>query len=131
MGKKMEKIKEFGKKHWKEILGAVIVTGAVGGMGYCVFNKANKHSIGTSILKLPDPEKVEKMRLDRIKGIDWKLGELEDITRAENFVETWVNKVPVTEMGKLGEELINNVDGVTADSTAWALISIEESVANG
>ena len=131
MGKKMEKIKEFGKKHWKEILGAVIVTGAVGGMGYCVLNKVNKHSIGTSILKLPDPEKVENMRLDRIKGIDWKLGELEDITRGEGFVEPWVNKVPVTEMGKLGEELINNVDGVTADSTAWALISIKTNVTEG
>lgn len=137
MGKKMEKVKEFGKKHWKGILigsglaiiggGAIYTLGQLKGINICeklitkpmdLINIGKESGSANSI--------YEKVRLERIAGIEWDVGVLEDITEGPDFKEAWVDKVPITKMGELGKELLK-LDGATEDTKAWTLISFTKS----
>ena len=129
MGKKMEKVKEFGKKHWKGILigsglaiiggGAIYTLGQLKGINFC-------EKLITKPMDLIDTGAYEKVRLERIAGIKWDVGVLEDITEGPDFKEAWVDKVPITKMGELGKELLK-LDGATEDTKAWTLISFTKS----
>lgn len=119
---KMEKCKNFVKKHkWKIVAGLSLA--AVGGIVY-----------GVSKTSVKVDDIVEKA-LDNNDGYypGWKkldhdtigIGEVADldINLTSGYLEGIVNDISVTDIGKLGEELMK-IDGVTEDKTVSVVFDV-------
>jgi hypothetical protein len=90
---------------------------------------------GGTLLALPKPTKVlvdnplfTGNKSKPIKVLprlgDWKV---DDVLKYENGTyELWLDDLRLDDIGKLGEEIRNNVPGIPANSKVWALMSISE-----
>lgn len=86
---------------------------------------------GIVLLKLPKPTpsgktfnitipKVEKKVLP-----DLGIGVLEDVTDyGDKGLELWMDKIPLTKLGDLGDAIRDNFEGVSDDSEVWALLNV-------
>ena len=119
---KMEKCKNFVKKHkWKIVAGVSLA--AVGGIVYGVSK--------TSVIADDIVEKV----LDNNDGYypGWKklddnavgIGTVTDLSHnlADEYVDAIVNDITVADLGKLGEGL-TNVEGITEDHEVSMSVSV-------
>lgn len=129
MGKKMNKVKEFGKKYWKVMLGGALL--GVGGYGvYSLIRSSNTRKFTYDFANVIDEAKIEEECRKRISSIDWKLGNIEDFIDYGGAAEVMVDSVKLEDMGKFGEELLK-IEGVTPDKTAWALVNVGKNVTEG
>lgn len=111
---KAEKVTEFVKNHKKEFILATVAI--VGGVVALVITRNN-------------PEIIRETEKERIKALDWKVGDLTDLWDEGEFTNAIITNAAVDDIGKLGQEIIEKLDGYTNESRvdmAFSLTSKEE-----
>lgn len=119
----LEKTKEFGKKHWKELLAGCALVGA--GVGCYVMCKDWKLKPTTNYLDNLEIDNANFLadEKERIAKVGWELGKMESLwDEGDNCVMTIINDVQVSDMGKFGEELLK-IEGITPESSTSMIMS--------
>lgn len=103
--KKTEKVnKKEGMINWLKDHKVEVAAVAVAGAGILYAVISNKHSssaVSNALSKLEDP--YEKVRID----IPEKLaGKVTDISGPGEWFDIWCERVPLSELGSFGEELV-------------------------
>ena len=102
---KEKKILAWVKAHKKEL--AVAAGCAVGGIILCAIARKNPLTVEMA---------VPELGIGKITEL-WK-----DIEGGEEFTRMIVEDVPVTDLGRFGEELVKSVESITPESTVSAIM---------
>lgn len=120
MGKRLNKVKAFGKKHWKGMtLTAAGVTGAV------VAWYVREHSVvvsETTVKRtvaakdyIPTPEGLVKYGVNCVGDYSTSLEMMTDD-----------NSIPLSELGNFGKDLCDEIPVISPESRAFILINIKK-----
>lgn len=113
---KENKVKNWVKDHKWEIIGAAALVAGAFGVGYVLQRNASAKTVTIDIPANP-------LKPEHLKVTDWAVGKLDDIMKYDNGAyELWMDEVPIEDMGKLGEEILNNC--TTQGRTAWILLEV-------
>ena len=119
---KMEKCKNFVKKHkWKIVAGVSLA--AVGGIVYGVSKTSVK--VDDIVEKALDNNDGYYPGWKRLDGNAVGIGTVDDLglNLADGYVDAIVNDITVADLGKLGEGL-TNVEGITEDHEVSMMLSV-------
>lgn len=123
----LDKVKDFGKKHWKELLAG----GAVVGGTIAAISIGKKYTPPMPIKELTDSNTDWwKEEMKRIAELDWQVGQMTSLWDEGEFTEAIVNNVKVSDLGRFGEEL-KKIEGLTDESVIGAVIDITKEVTEG
>lgn len=125
MNEKINRVQEWIKEHKKEIgIGALAVITTVGGV--VLFKK-----FGVSANTMSDVKNVDSSKANvwpkQLYISDIGVGFIDDAQFYQpGHIELWMDDIPLTEMGELGESIIDHFvnEGITKDSEVWALLSV-------
>lgn len=112
------KVKQFVKDHKKEIF--IGVTVAVGGMIVYKITKQKPKFLKETV-KLQSISDWEAIETERIKNLNWNLGEVTQLWNEGDCVNAIINDITVNDLGSLGEECLK-IDSVTKDTTVTMLV---------
>ena len=113
MNNKMKNAWEFVKENKKKIIfGAAAVVG-----GFILFKTGAKYvKIAKAITPLPNPEGFTP---------EIGVGEVVDFARYDSgSVDLWMDKIPLADMGKLGEEIVEKVPDLPENPIVWSVMNI-------
>jgi hypothetical protein len=122
MENKFKKAWNFVKEHSGEILIAsgVIVLGGVAAATLLNTSKPTKVLIDDSLLTSNENKPIKVLP----KLGDWNVDDV--LKYNDGTYELWLDNLRLEDIGKLGEEIRNNVPGVPANAKVWTLMSIKE-----
>ena len=122
MNQKIKNAWEWIKDHKVVVieLGVCAVAAIIGGI---VLHNEIKHVNLVKYIKdsTPDFKPPENLNIS-----DIGVGEIDGVFRYnDGIVELWLDKIPLTDMGKLGEAIADKIPDIPANPNAWALLSIK------
>jgi hypothetical protein len=121
MKDKLQKAKDYVKEHKKEILivSGLAIIGVVAGVGLNKVSKNGSHDL-TDVLNTISGQEHTKP--------DLGVGITEDVVRYEDngLIELWLDNLKLSDIGKLGEGITENISDVPENAKIWALMSIQE-----
>ena len=125
MNGKTKNIKAWLNEHKKEIgIGALAVITTVGSV--ILFKK-----FGVSANNMSSAKSISTGKTNvwpkQLYITDIGVGIIDDAQLYQpGHIELWMDDIPLTEMGELGESIIDHFEceGITKDSEVWALLSV-------
>lgn len=124
MNKKIEKAWEWIKEHKKEIgIGALGVAATIAGV--IVFKKQIDPETVMNRIKYANTPKKVSIWPKKLDIIDLGVGALDDaMVYEDGIVELWMDQIPLSDMGDLGEAILGNIPDLDPNASVWALMSI-------
>ena len=120
--KGFSKVKNFGKEHWKEILGTCVVLGSGAAIIWGIAKDSIK-PISTTLSTIADDKELLVKEQERIAKVGWTLGKMENLWDDEDGVMAIINDVAVSDMGKFGEELMK-IEGTKPETMTGIIIGL-------
>lgn len=122
---KKEKAKEFWGKHKKKIIiGGVLLAAGVTGAVIVGSKKSKNSEHDQTKLLASDWEREYGKRDSRIAALDWKVGRMDDLWEEDDWTNSIINDIHVSDIGLLGDEFCK-IDGVNSNSEVTMMMGVK------
>lgn len=117
------KAKDFGKKHWKAILGTCVVVGSGAAIVWSISKDPIIKPMSTTLSTIADNKELLAKEQERIAKVGWTLGKMESLWDEGDGMMAIINDVAVSDMGKFGEELLK-IEGTKPETMTSVIIGL-------